>query len=149
MAVRKFPSSNPYMIGLEDGKYVMKLIDKEKDLHQTISLTKLDEFMLQMEELINKELGIKNRWYTEEELKRANSYERDFYIDMEGWLSLAFELLKEGKLSSSQYADLLMYMQALDQDIHALSFWVKKFNEFNNSARAQNPNIEERGANDE
>ena len=68
---------------------------------------------------------------------------------MEGWLSLAFELLKENKLSSSQYADLLIYMQALEQDVHALSFWAKKFNEFNNSARAQNPNIEERGANDE
>ena len=144
MAVRRFRSSSPYVIELENGQYVMKLIDEEKQSYQTIPLTKLDQFMLQMENLINNELGVKIRWYTEEELKKAKSYEKDFYIDMESWLSLGFQLLEENKLSLSQYADLLMYMQTLDPDVYVLSFWVQKFNELNNSARAQNIDTKER-----
>lgn len=142
--MRRFRSSSPYVIELEDGQYVMKLIDEEKQSYQTIPLTKLDQFMLQMENLINNELGVKIRWYTEEELKKAKSYEKDFYIDMESWLSLGFQLLEENKLSLSQYADLLMYMQTLDPDVYVLSFWVQKFNELNNSARAQNIDTKER-----
>lgn len=122
----------------------MKLIDEEKQSYQTIPLTKLDQFMLQMENLINNELGVKIRWYAEEELKKAKSYEKDFYIDMESWLSLGFQLLEENKLSLSQYADLLMYMQTLDPDVYVLSFWFQKFNELNNSARAQNIDTKER-----